>query len=133
MEAEHIEISIDLAWSGWHSWDSIKSGAILPPSAPGVYEAKLADAEDRLTIGMSAKPLLSRIRNGLVRGTAKHSEGTKIRASEDVSRIVVRWAVTDRPAAAEEELHWRYFQKFRAMPKHCKHCPAKVRAARTIQ
>jgi hypothetical protein len=59
-----------------------------------------------------------RIRQALVKGAAKHSSGIRIRQQEDVSGLVVRWAVTDRPAAAEEELHRRYRQEFCRPPKY---------------
>lgn len=127
MEREEIRIPlIVLEWSEWVAWDDLKvdarhgGGVKVPNQKPGVYEVKYADAEERLTIG-KASNLRMRIKQGLVKGKARHSTGKRIRANEDVSRIVVRWAVTDRPAAVEEELHRRYRAKFGRLPKHVKH------------
>jgi len=126
MEIEHIEIPrIELRWSDWFPWNEIKedarSGGIkIPNRLPGVYEVKYIDSEERLTIGRAAD-LRMRIRQGLVKGKTKHSSGKKIRAAEDVSRLLVRWAETDRPSAAEEELHRRYLEKIRKWPKYTEH------------
>jgi hypothetical protein len=76
---------------------------------------------------MTTDPLEDRVRKGLVLGKLPHSEGERIRASEDVTKIVVRWAETCRPAAAEEDLFWRHYSQFRRMPKHCTNCPALVK------
>lgn len=62
-----------------------------------------------------------RIKQGLVKGKVPHSAGKRIRAQEDLSRLVVRWAVTDRPAAVEEELHKKYKAKFGELPKYTEH------------
>lgn len=58
-----------------------------------------------------------RVKQGLV----PHSAGERIRLSEDTSRIVVRWAETDRPACAEEELHRKHLQKHGRLPKYVEH------------
>jgi hypothetical protein len=50
-----------------------------------------------------------------------HSTGEKIRANEDIAEIYVRWAVTDRPSAAEEELHRQYKAKFGQLPQYTVH------------
>ncbi|MBA7493319.1 hypothetical protein ES702_03877 [subsurface metagenome] len=123
MEMELIEIPrIKLEWSNWYSWNDLKedarSGGIkIPNYTPGVYEVRYVDAEERLTIGRASN-LRIRIRQGLVKGKAKHSSGKLIRENEDVTRIVVRWAVTDRPGAIEEELHRRYLEKYGKLPKY---------------
>jgi len=62
-----------------------------------------------------------RVRQGLVKSKISHSAGEKIRANEDTSRIVVRWATTNRPAAVEEELHKRHLNKFGKLPKYVEH------------
>ena len=117
---------IELEWSEWIAWDDFKvdarsgRGVLVPNKVPGVYEVRYARAEERLTIG-KASNLRMRIKQGLVKGKAKHSSGKRIRASEDTARLEVRWAETDRPAAAEEELHKRYRQKFGRLPQHTKH------------
>jgi excinuclease UvrABC nuclease subunit len=126
MRREEINIPpIVLEWSEWIPWDDLRidarseGGLRVPNRTPGVYEARFAESEERLTIGKAAN-LRQRIKQGLVKGKARHSAGKKIRASEDVSAIVVRWAVTDRPAAVEEELHRRHRAKFGRLPTYTK-------------
>jgi len=126
MEKEIINIgSIVLEWSDWFSWSELKSDAIsggvrVPNYKPGVYEVKYRDSEKRLTIG-KASDLRRRIKEHLLRDKGEHSAGKEIRAKENISKIVIRWAVTDRPAAVEEELHKKYQDKFGKLPKHTKH------------
>jgi len=123
MESETLKIpTIVLAWNEWVAWndlreDARRGGIRVPNGQPGVYEVKYVDTDERLTIGKAAD-LRMRIKQGLVKGKAPHSAGKKIRANEDVSKIIVRWGVTDRPAAAEEELHKRYLAKFGKLPKY---------------
>jgi len=131
-EKEKIRLpSITLKWSEWTPWSDIligsraAGGIYIPNKVSGVYEAKHKRTEKRLTIGKAAN-LRQRIRQGLVKGTSPHSEGKKIRKSisenkEDVSTIVVRWALTDRPAAVEEELHKRHIARFGHLPKYVDH------------
>jgi excinuclease UvrABC nuclease subunit len=104
---------ITLVWSDWTPWPQIalpaaESGLSIPDQ-PGVYEVKTIHSEERLTIG-KASSLRRRVRIHLVRGTGKHSTGKRIRAAEDPTNLLVRWAVTDRPAAVEEELHRLYLE-----------------------
>ncbi len=127
MDVEVLNIPpIELRWSDWTKWDAIKAkatggfGVQIPKKAPGVYEVKYVDAEQRLTIGKTSD-LRGRIRDGLVKGNIPHSTGVQIRTSEDAKRLVVRWAVTDRPSAAEEELHKQYLKRFGAWPKYTQH------------
>jgi len=126
MEIDIIEIPrIELRWSEWHPWEELKedarSGGIkIPNEVSGVYEVKYMDSEERLTIGRTTN-LRYRIRQALVKGLALHSSGKEIREKEDVSRLVVRWAVTDRPAAVEEELHRRYVEKHGMWPLYTDH------------
>ena len=127
MEEEVINIpSIVLKWSEWVSWNDLKidarygGGVRVPNYWPGVYEVKYRDKEERLTIG-KASDLRMRIKQGLVKGKVPHSAGNRIRAHEDVSRITVRWAVTDSPAAVEEELHRRHQAKFGRLPQYTEH------------
>jgi len=117
---------IELRWSEWTAWSRLQLDARSDPQAvrvpdkPGVYEAKLVDSEERLTIGRASN-LRMRIKQGLVKkDKVPHSSGDNIRTEEDTSRIVVRWALTDWPAAAEEELHKQYKESFGALPKHTK-------------
>jgi hypothetical protein len=127
MEKQAIHIpTIELDWSDWAKWDNVKidsrsgQGVLVPNGVPGVYEVRMSGAEERLTIG-KASDLRMRIKQGLVKGKAKHSSGEKIRASEDTSRIEIRWAVTDRPAAVEEDLHKKYEARFGRLPKYTEH------------
>lgn len=124
METQIIRIpEIELRWSEWISWNTFKLDArtdpsgVTPPSVPGVYEARLVDEEHRLTIG-KASNLRMRIKQGLVKGKIPHSTGVRLKKEEDTNSIVIRWATTDRPAAAEEELHRQHVIRFGALPKH---------------
>src|SRR5438105_1254773 len=106
----------NLGWTAWFDWNSVKAdtrwgGVKVPNGQPGVYEAKYPETEERLTIG-KASDLRMRIKQGLLRGKVPHSAGTRIRANEEVDRVVLRWAATDRPSAAEEELHRRHRARF---------------------
>jgi excinuclease UvrABC nuclease subunit len=128
METEAITIPpIVLRWSAWHSWQAIaadarSAGGVAIPHEPGVYEARYADVNTGVYLHIGkASSLRFRVKQGLVKGGGPHSAGQSIRAAEDVSRIVVRWAVTDRPGAVEEELHRRYRERFGSLPKHTKH------------
>ena len=65
-----------------------------------------------------ASDLKSRICYGLISGTAQHTSGRKIRENEDLTKVHVRWAVTDRPAAAEDALHKAHVALFGHLPKY---------------
>jgi len=126
IEIETIIIPpIRLEWSDWYHWNDIKKdvrkkdGISIPNKKSGVYEVKLIDSEERLTIG-SSDDLRYRIRQCLVKGIGEHSSGDKIRSKENTDNICVRWAKTDRPRAIEEELHQRYVKKFGHLPKYTK-------------
>ena len=114
---------IVLDWSTWVAWNDLKldarspGGVTVPNKVPGIYEVRCKHAQERLHIGRASN-LRMRVKRGLVKGKVPHSTGKRIRASEDVSRIVVRWAVTGRPAAAEEELHRQHRAEFGRLPKH---------------
>lgn len=126
MEKEIIKIPlIELNWSDWYPWieivtDGRKSGIQIPNFQSGVYEAKTIEDEKRLTIG-KASNLRHRVRQGLVKGKTSHSSGDKIRDNEDISKIQVRWAKTDRPSAVEEDLHKKHFEKYNEFPKYVEH------------
>lgn len=116
---------IMLSWSNWFPWDSLKTdgrkgGIKVPNGKSGVYEVKHQDTEERLTIG-KASDLRMRVRQGLVKGKTSHSAGERIRDGEDTTKCVIRWATTDRPAAAEEHLHIKYREKFGKLPKYVEH------------
>lgn len=125
MEKQVINIPpVELEWSDWFPWDDLKidarsGGVKVPNRVPGVYEVKYGDNEERLTIG-GTNDLRFRIKQGLVKGKTRHSAGKKIRANGDTSKLVVRWAVTSRPHAVEEELHRLYTEKFGKLPKYTK-------------
>jgi hypothetical protein len=116
MDEETIFLpEIKLEWSRWYPWDKLlldartNNEAIKLPNESGVYEAKIIDTEERLTIG-KASNIRMRVKQGLVKGKVPHSSGDYIRNIEDKSKIIVRWALTDRPAAVEEELHRKYIR-----------------------
>ena len=117
---------IKIIWSNWFSWNELKidarkrQGIKVPNRKSGVYEVKYKNKKYRLTIG-KASDLRMRIKQALIKGKASHSAGVKIRNQEDISKIVVRWAVTNRPSAVEEELHKRYQIKFGKLPKYTHH------------
>lgn len=116
----HIGLIV-LRWSKWCPWNELKKdarreGIKIPDRKAGVYEAKLMKSKKRL-IG-KAKDLRRRIREGLIRGRAGHSAGDDIRKNENTRNVVVRWALTQRPAAAEEELHKQHKRKFGDLPKY---------------
>lgn len=124
MEIRRIEIPlIILQWSEWFAWGQYLRDArsdpeaIAVPSAPGVYEAKLADSEERLTICRTSD-LRLQIKQGLVKGKVPHSSGDDIRSKEDTSKVVIRWAETDRPLAVEEELHRWHWSTFGKLPRY---------------
>lgn len=117
---------IELVWSDWVSWNDLASiGKVKVPNTSGVYEAAYMDEAKpftglRLTIG-KASNLRHRVKQGLVRGKSPHSTGKRIRdidSGEDFTKIVVRWAETERPYAIEEELHKNYKQTYGKLPKY---------------
>jgi hypothetical protein len=127
-EQSVLEIGvIALEWSEWTPWPNLVAdnrggaGVSIPNQVPGVYEVRVsgANGSERLYIG-KAGDLRLRVRQGLVKGKIPHPGGTRIRAQEDVARLLVRWAVTGRPAAAEEELHQAYRRKFGRPPAYVK-------------
>jgi hypothetical protein len=124
MDIRHIQIPpITLEWVEWYAWNKFEldarsdSNGITPPNLPGVYEARSTGSDKRLTIG-KASNLRMRVKQGLVKGKVKHSSGRDIREKEDTSKVIIRWAVTDRPAAVEEELHKQHLEIFGELPKY---------------
>jgi hypothetical protein len=117
--------TIMLDWSEWVSWTEVSAdnrggaGVSIPNKVAGVYEVRSADndGDERAYIG-KAGDLRLRVRQGLVKGKLPHSGGKRIREQEDVSRLAIRWAVTDRPAAAEEELHRAHRARFGCLPRY---------------
>jgi len=121
-ETELFAVGVFLEWSWWEWWDDLRkdarSGAGIPvPALPGVYEVKRYGEEPRLYIGRSSD-LQMRIKQALIAGTTGHQAGRRIAEAEDTSLICIRWAETDSPAAAEEELHRRHVLKYGALPKY---------------
>lgn len=116
---------IILDWSSWTPWLDVAidnrggAGIFIPNRTAGVYEVKYADhdGDGRLHIGRAAN-LRMRIRQGLVKGATPHSTGRRIRQHENVGRLVIRWATTERPGAAEEELHRLYRTAHGCLPKY---------------
>lgn len=117
----HIE-PIVLEWSEWHSWRDVERQdcAAVPNEQSGVYEAKISGRKERLAIG-KASDLRKRVKQGLMRGKAGESAGEDLGAGDDV---VVRWAVTERPAAVVEELQIRHKGRFGELPKYTRDADA---------
>ncbi len=116
---------ITLDWSDWAPWTALladargATGVPIPNGRPGVYEVKLSDhAGDQRLYVRKASDLRMRVRQGLVKGKVPHPGGARIRAEQDLARLVVRRSLTDRPAAAEEELHRAYVRKFGRLPEY---------------
>jgi hypothetical protein len=127
LEVQTLSIpTIILEWSPWTPWSNLeasKSGSAgphPPGGSPGVYEVRREGEEERLAIGR-ASDLRMRVRQGLVRGKVPHSAGQAVRRTEDLSRLLVRWSVTHRPGASEEELHRRHVERFGRLPRYTKH------------
>jgi hypothetical protein len=110
--------TITLDWSGCVPWTDVATdnrggaGVLIPNHASGVYEVRHAerDRQERIYIGKAGDLRLR------VKGKLPHSGGHRIRELEDVSQLVVRWAVTDRPSAAEEEPHRAHRARFGCLP-----------------
>ncbi len=72
----------------------------------------------RLIIGRSSD-LHARVKRSLVMGVGSpHTARAAILANEDTTKLYVRWALTDRPAAAEEALHLEHVHRHGRMPKY---------------
>ncbi len=119
---------VTLDWSDWRPWrDLVRSCAGLPRSN-GVYEVRRRnahDASERLHIGKAANKqmLQTRVRD-MVKGRKNHAAGKRIvvlESEEALDDLMVRWATTDRPAAAEEELHLLYKQQHGTRLPHYDH------------
>jgi hypothetical protein len=126
-ETQRLDLRpIELKWSPWHRWEQMVvddrggAGVQVPEGTPGVYEARLEGEDERLVVGR-ASDLYERVKDSLVRGRKRHPAGSKLRANEDLSQVRVRWAITDRPAAAEEELHRLHRRRFGRLPKYVEH------------
>lgn len=123
MEIQLIEMPlIHLRWSEWYNWKEIemkvRNRGINVPSLSGVYEVKIKDTNEILTIG-KASNLRNRIKRGLVQGKLPHSTGKRIRKEEDIEGIQIRWALTDLPSAVEEYLHQKYREQNNGkLPRH---------------
>ena len=123
-----IEIpDISLIWSCWTPWlkvgQRVYEGGANLPNEPGVYEVKLKNQYQRLAIGRSSL-LRMRVKQHLVKAHG-HRAGEDMKAHIDSgildpNDMVVRWATTDRPAAAEEALHKRHIQLFGGLPTYTK-------------
>jgi hypothetical protein len=72
----------------------------------------------RLTIGRTSD-LRARVKYQLVMGTGgPHPVRKSIVENEDLGRVFVRWAITDRPATAEEALHLDHIRRHGRLPKY---------------
>jgi hypothetical protein len=124
-QVQAIEVPpIVLAWSPWLRWNTLRederrrTGARVPLARSGVYEVMAEGQRIRLTVGRTSD-LRSRIKHQLVMGLGPSNPVRKaILANEDLSRVYVRWALTDRPAAAEEALHLEHVRRHGRLPKY---------------
>jgi hypothetical protein len=124
-QVQAVEVPpIVLAWSPWVPWNSLledqrrRTGPRLPVGRSGVYEVMAEGQRIRLVIGRSSD-LRTRVRHELVMGVGgAHTARAAILANEDMPKVYVRWALTDRPAAAEEALHLEHKHRHGRMPKY---------------
>ncbi len=122
-ERESLDIGrIELEWSWWEWWMDIRGGflggaRVEVPVQAGVYEVK-RHGEDKLLYVGRATNLQARIVHQLVKGTGVHPAGGRIRETEKLGRLCVRWAATDRPAAVEEELLRAHVEAWEALPEY---------------
>jgi hypothetical protein len=110
-----VESFDDIAGTGEHSEE-----IDLPPPEPGVYEVRCRGRYEPLYIGRTLN-LRQRVRDALVKGIAVHVAGQRMRENEGPALLCVRWAVTDRPAAAEEELLRRHEKFWGHLPEYVGH------------
>jgi hypothetical protein len=73
---------------------------------------RIGAGDARLHVGM-ATDLRMRVRSGLIKGQVPHSTGERIRATEDVRELEVRWAevALEDARLVEEMLKWRHRQQ----------------------
>jgi hypothetical protein len=124
-QVQAIEVPpIVLAWSPWHRWKTLREderggpGLRLPAGRPGVYEVMAEGQGLRLTIGRTSN-LRARVKYQLVMGSGgSHPAREPIMKNEDLGRVFIRWALTDRPAAAEEALHLDHVRRHGRLPKY---------------
>jgi len=124
-QVQGIEVPpIVLAWSPWHRWTALAeyerggSKVRLPARRAGVYEVMREGQGPRLTIGRTAN-LRERVKYNLVMGSGgPHPARKSIVENEDLGRVFVRWAITDRPATAEEVLHLEHIRRHGRLPKY---------------
>ncbi len=113
---ERIRIDVTIEWSPDRPWHSIERQDL--PEEPGVYEVYDAASDvdaPALHIGLS-KNLRNRIWDMIQNRT--HSTASRIHEQEDISKLLVRWALTDRPKAVEEELHRLHVEFHGSLPTH---------------
>jgi excinuclease UvrABC nuclease subunit len=110
---------IILEWTRWYIFSVVVGNRVLVPKLSGVYEVIEPNNECRLTIGES-KNLNRRIRHNLIKGSS-HSAGEDIKkhfAPIVHSTLLVRWALTSKRAAVQEELHRLHMQVYDCMPRY---------------
>jgi hypothetical protein len=109
--------TVTLDWCEWTAWPEVREASI--PWEPGVYEVRHLNHpnSERLYIGM-AKALQRRVYRGMIRNS-HHAAGT-IPQDHESTQVLVRWAVTPRPAAAEEELIRAYIEQFGQLPQYAR-------------
>ena len=113
-----------LEWVEWTRWTDLQlhtrgEGGVSIPTEPGVYEVCRKGRTGLLLIGMASN-LRHRLKQALVKGKAPYGARKKLMKGERgrFHQVWIRWAITDRPAAAEEELFRRYRRRFGRQPKY---------------
>jgi hypothetical protein len=112
-----------LAWSAWVPWNDLlqderhRIGPRVPIGRSGVYEVIRAHTTERLATGRAAD-LRARVKHQLVMGHGHHPVRNAILKGEDTRKLLIRWALTDRPAAAEEALHKDHLRQHGRLPKY---------------
>lgn len=109
--------TVTLDWCEWTAWPEVREAFI--PWEPGVYEVRHLNRPngERLYIGM-AKALQRRVYRGMIRNS--HHAAGAIPQDHESTQVLVRWAVTPRPAAAEEELIRAYIEQFGQLPQYAR-------------
>ena len=94
-------------------------GVHIPNQIGGVYEARIINSQERLSIARSGD-LRWAIREEVVRRSPHSTSalGRKIRENEDASNVDIRWMVTEHHKLMKECLCRQHIEKFGHMPKY---------------
>jgi hypothetical protein len=119
MSERVILVCGEVEWSGWIPWTLIPQ--FKTPRGPGVYEVVYENDPDgqRLQIGETIH-LGEHLRKNLFRDRRHMAVGGRIKANEDVTQLLVRWAETENYRAVKSELKGRHLATFGRLPKYMK-------------